>query len=425
MKDRLTTANLKIDYLPSLNYAMFVNGRRCIERLEITNADDVDWHDITVHVEGNMLLPSSESVALVQRGQTVSFSQIDIVPDVEQLRQLTEAVSTQFTVRVNIEGEEKGLFTYPLRLLAFNEWPGINIMPELLASFVTPNAPELAPIKVNAARHLERLTGQAALDEYQTQDPNRVRAQVAAIFEALRSVGIVYAAPPASYEKEGQRIRLADKVLAEKTGTCLDLSLLYASCLESCGLHPILILFNGHMFIGCWLIDKYHYQTISDDLSLLSKSIADGINELVLVEATSLTNSGKVAFEDAVKAAEKHIIAEENKFILFCDIYRCRLENIRPLPMRIDGKWETEGLAHEQATKTIKELRVEELNLTGGNGKITRQQIWERKLLDFSLRNNLLNIRIGKHIKYGFHHFICPANRYEPFLYDCYFHIII
>ena len=387
---------LNVEYLPCLNFAMTQNGRQCLEYCELTNHSDNDIHDLTINIEGDYIIAASIAVDIIPAHQTIRITDIDVKPDADKLRELTESVTTKFNVIISTEGQAIIKKAYDLRLLAFDEWSGSNVMPESLASFVTPNVPELSEIKVSAAKYLEKLTGSSALDEYQTQDPNRVRAQVAAIFEALRSVGIVYAAPPASYEKEGQRIRLADKVLAEKTGTCLDLSLLYASCLESCGLHPILILFNGHMFIGCWLIDKYHYQTISDDLSLLSKSIADGINELVLVEATSLTNSGKVAFEDAVKAAEKHIIAEENKFILFCDIYRCRLENIRPLPMRIDGKWETEGLAHEQATKTIKELRVEELNLTGGNGKITRQQIWERKLLDFSLRNNLLNIRIGK-----------------------------
>ena len=395
MKDRLTTANLKIDYLPSLNYAMFVNGRRCIERLEITNADDVDWHDITVHVEGNMLLPSSESVALVQRGQTVSFSQIDIVPDVEQLRQLTEAVSTQFTVRVNIEGEEKGLFTYPLRLLAFNEWPGINIMPELLASFVTPNAPELAPIKVNAARHLERLTGQAALDEYQTQDPNRARAQVAAIYEALREESLVYSTPPASFETTGQRIRLAEELLTGKLGTCLDTTLLYASCLESVGLHPLVVLTRGHSFVACWLVDSYYQQMVGDDISFLSKTIQDGVNEMVLVETTCITKNG-VDFESAVDQAENVIYKEPDSFQLFVDIHRCRLNGVRPLPMRVNGHWVTDGIDHDTATHDIRQQTRVELVPEGPQGAATRQQIWERKLLDFSLRNNLLNLRVGK-----------------------------
>jgi hypothetical protein len=200
MIEPLTNDQLQIDYLPSLNYAMSVNGKRCIERLEITNNDNSDWHDVTVSVSGDMLVPSTETTAIIPGGKTVSFTQLDIQPNVDQLRQLTESVDTQFAVSISIDGQEVLVKHCPLRLMAFNEWPGLGIMPELLASFVTPNAPELAPIKVHAASHLERLTGQSSLDDYQTQDPNRARAQVAAIYEALRQESIVYCTLPASFE---------------------------------------------------------------------------------------------------------------------------------------------------------------------------------------------------------------------------------
>lgn len=50
---------------------------------------------------------------------------------------------------------------------------------------------------------------------------------------------------------------------------------------------------------------------------------------------------------------------------------------------------------------TVKEEKIEvgkiyaekELN---GNKTISKQKIWERKLLDLSLRNNLLNLRMTK-----------------------------
>ncbi|MBQ1668723.1 MAG: DUF4011 domain-containing protein, partial [Prevotella sp.] len=195
-----------------------------------------------------------------------------------------------------------------------------------------------------------------------------------------------------------QRVRLVDKVLSEKLGTCLDLSLLFASCLEACGLHPVLVLQQGHMYIGCWLVDKYYYQTVCDDISILSKSMADGISEMVLVEATDVAASGKVTFEEAVDHATHHIVAEENKFVLFCDIHRCRLEGIRPLPVRINGEWQLAGISHSNDTKEVKEMRVEKIEPRQSEEKLTRQQIWERKLLDFSLRNNLINIRIGKRV---------------------------
>ena len=397
MIEKLTNQQLLINYLPSLNYSMSVNGKRCIEQLEITNDSAIDWHDIQVSVSGDMLLPSTEAVAVIGHGQTISFAQIDIVPDVDQLRQLSEAVDTQFTVSVTIGGEEAGLFRYPLRLLSFNEWPGIGIMPELLASFVTPNAPELAPIKVHAASHLERLTGQSSLDDYQTQDPNRARAQVAAIYEALREERLVYSTPPASFETTGQRIRLAEEILTSRLGTCLDTTLLYASCLESCGLHPLVVIMHGHAFVACWLVDNYYQQMVGDDVSFLTKTIADGINEMVVVETTCCTQNG-VDFETAVKQAEDKLYKTPEQFVSFVDVHRCRLNGVRPLPLRVNGQWATDGLEHDMATHDIRQQTRLDVVPEGPQGAATRQQIWERKLLDFSLRNNLLNLRVGKRL---------------------------
>ncbi|MBQ4175318.1 MAG: DUF4011 domain-containing protein, partial [Prevotella sp.] len=390
--------NLKVEYLPCLNYAMALNGRKCMEYCEISNNSSDDLHTLKVEVNGEMIQHSETTLDIVPAGQTIRITDIQVMPDIDKLRELTESVETKFQLSIHDNGNELFSQTYPLRLLAFDEWPGISVAPEMLAAFVTPNAPEISKIKVNAAQYIEKLTGSSALDEYQTQDPNRVRAQVAGIFEALRSEQLIYSAPPASYEKNGQRVRLVDKVLSEKLGTCLDLSLLFASCLEACGLHPVLVLQQGHMYIGCWLVDKYYYQTVCDDISILSKSMADGISEMVLVEATDVAASGKVTFEEAVDHATHHIVAEENKFVLFCDIHRCRLEGIRPLPVRINGEWQLAGISHSNDTKEVKEMRVEKIEPRQSEEKLTRQQIWERKLLDFSLRNNLINIRIGKRV---------------------------
>jgi very-short-patch-repair endonuclease len=384
--------NVKAEFLPCLNYAMAVNGQKCLEFIEISNPTADDWHGVQVKVSGDLIADASYVIDTVPAGMTVRVTDLDVKPDLDKLREMTESVETAFTLTVGDAQQ-----SFPLRLLAFDEWPGVGVRPEMLAAFVTPNAPQLSQVKMNAAAILEKLTGSAALDEYQTQDPNRARAQVAAIYEALRGEGLVYAAPPASYEKTGQRVRLVDRVLDEKLGTCMDLSLLMASVLESCGLHPLLVLQKGHMFVGCWLVDQYAAYSVSDDWSFLSKATANGVSQMVLLEATALASSDAIAFETAVEMGEKHLVAEQDKFVLFCDVYRSRMEGVRPLPMKVNGVWQNAGLEHEQATTGLKEVQTAELQLQKG-AQVTRQQIWERKLLDFSLRNNLLNLRTGRRV---------------------------
>lgn len=67
---------------------------------------------------------------------------------------------------------------------------------------------------------------------------------------ALTEQQIIYSTIPASFEEHGQRVRLTDSVLAQKLGTCLDMALLYASCLESIGLNALIVITKGHLYLN-------------------------------------------------------------------------------------------------------------------------------------------------------------------------------
>ena len=392
---------VKIDYLPSVNYSMMNSGTDVCNSLVLENGGEKDLCDLSVEISGQYIKDSSCRLEMLKRGQSVQVTTVKIEPDYEVLSELTESVKTSFLLVVksmdNIVFEQD----YPITLLSYEEWAGSNVMPEHIAAFIVPNNPLLPKIKLSAAKFLEKWTGSAAFDEYQTQDRNRVRAQVAAIYEALRSEGIIYSAPPASFEQTGQRIRLADKVLTEKMGTCLDTSLLIASCLEGIGIYPIILMLKGHTMVGAWLTPNVFPQVVCDDASYLLKETADGNNNIVLLESTAITSSESISFEDAVKSAMQKM-KDDSQFLYFVDIYRCRLGNIRPLPQRIEknGKWSVanEGIEHQNATETIKNLSHYDLRLEDTGVPTTKQMIWERKLLDFSLRNNLLNTRLGRRV---------------------------
>ena len=392
---------LTLDYLPSVNYAMIHCGMDICKSFVLENGSEADWHQVSIHVDGPYIQESSTMVDLLKKGQAVRVTTLKIEPDYQQLSEITEAVRTSFQLCIRCMDEVLFEKQYPITLLSFEEWAGSSVMPELLAAFVVPNNPLLPRIKVAAARFLEQWTGSSAFDEYQTQDRNRVRAQVAAIYEALRSEGIVYSAPPASFEETGQRIRMADKVLTEKIGTCVDTSLLIASCLEEIGIYPILVIMKGHAMVGAWLTPNVFPQMCCDDASYLMKEMADGNNNLVLLESTAITTSEKVSFEDAVSIAAKKL-RDESSFLYFIDVHRCRLGNIRPMPQRIekDGKPTivTTGIEHQNATEAVSHLHHYDLRLEDNGKETTKQMIWERKLLDFSLRNNLLNTRLGRRV---------------------------
>jgi len=395
--DRL---NVKFYYPEILNYAMVQSQKTEPASLDISSPEEL--HDVAIVIGGESITEVRTPVSVIPAGNTVTFRDIRITPDAARLRRATESVSEMIHLTiVQHAGSEspETVFShdYPVRLLAFNEWPGDHVHPELIASFVTPNAPELSAIQTRAGAILKRLTGDSALDGYQTQDANRVRAQAAAVFDALRETGIVYSAPPASFERTGQRIRLAPDLLKEKVGTCADSSVLMASVLESVGLHPLIITVPGHMFIGCWLVDKYCAQTVTDDASFLRSRSGEGVNELVLVNAVCISSDSDISFEDAVAGTKKYLSDDAGETVIV-DVKRCRLERVLPLPLEGEAE-ENGGVRHEAVTDSVEShYSIDENDLSDEKGSDYRRKIWERKLLDLTLRNNLLNMRTGRKV---------------------------
>ncbi|WP_302015855.1 DUF3320 domain-containing protein [uncultured Akkermansia sp.] len=225
-----------------------------------------------------------------------------------------------------------------------------------------------------------------------------MKKQMAALYEAIAELGIVYCEPPASYEVAGQRIRLCDSLFSSKLGTCIDMALLYASCLEAVGLHPIVVVVRGHAFSGAWLVDDTFADSVNDDVSLLTKRLADGIHEVALVETTCMNAGQNASFDVAMAAAEDRLKAASD-FVLSVDVKRCRFAAIRPVPLRVHGDdgWslaESEPVVRHSESPQAISLDSAEINLQ--DTEVTKQKVWERKLLDLSLRNNLLNIRLTK-----------------------------
>ena len=391
----------RLDYLPCVNYSMLLNKVNTCTMCEVENHDSVNWQTVKVGVSGEFIKPNEKHIDFIEVGQRAQIPELRIEPLADKLLDMTEMVETVFTITITAGEDELLTHDFPISLMTFDQWTGTSVRPELLASFVVPNHPLISSVIVKASQFMEKWTGSSAMDEYQTQDRHRARLQVAAIYEALRGEALVYVAPPASFEPMGQRVRLADKVLTEKLGTCLDTTLLFASCLEAVGLFPILVLQKGHAFVGAWITEDIYAQNIGDDASFLLKKCADGVNDIVLVETTALTSSSPVAFDEAVKSAVLKL-KDEDRFLLFVDVHRCRLSNIKPLPQRIElnGKMtvENNGVKHDNATEKVERLDHYALKIEEDKQTISKQTIWERKLLDFSLRNNLINAKLGKRI---------------------------
>lgn len=399
MTSQQTHFEVEVIHLPAINFAFQQNHIPVIRKLSIRNISDSDLQNIDVELisEPDFASHWHKKIELINKNETLDIGTVNLKISTKYLSELTEKVAGIFTL--NIRGNNNVLYssTYNIDVLAYDQWSGITVMPELLAAFVTPNHPEIPKIIKRASAILAQWTGSPSFDEYQTRNPDRVKKQMAAIYEAVAERQIIYCTVPASFEERGQRIRTADTIQSQQMGNCLDLTLLYASCLEAVGIHSLIIAIKGHAFAGGWLINDSFADSVSDDPSVITKRMADGINEITVVEATSMNAGQNMSFDNAIRHAESHLNKTED-FTLFIDVQRARFSGIRPLPLRIktENGWNiTEEISIERKVDAPETI-AERIWLTNNNKVVSKQTLWERKLLDLSLRNNLLNLRISK-----------------------------
>ena len=127
--------------------------------------------------------------------------------------------------------------------------------------------------------------------------------------------------------------------MEQRLGTCMDLTLLYAACLESLGLHPLLVMMDGHIFAGVWLRERSaeelkSHSMVIESVRELRMRCDNGSDELTFVECTSFCAGKEVDFEDSERMA-KQMLAEADMFRYAVDVACARNSGIRPLAFRI------------------------------------------------------------------------------------------
>lgn len=395
-----TKCELNVDCLKVVNYAIQQNRIPFVRSIQLYNGLDTVLQKCNLHISFSPEYAQEIDIPVgdLKAGTGAIIDDIHILLSGEFLSAMTEHVIGQLIVSLFSEGNKVCESVIQIELLTFDEWPGVETFPEILASFITPNHPAINPIVKRASSILEAWGVNKAIDAYFSNSPEKVKYIMAAIYEAIKEYNVSYCWVPASYTDGGQRIRLAHTILGDKLACCLDIACFYASCLEAVGLNPIVIIQNDHAFTGCHLVDRLLQDPSIDDASLIMKLCADGINEMMVVETTGMTEGCTKPFDEAVALANSEL-AEIDKFNVAVDVKRSRLAKIYPLPLSIDGTIDPSLMTADtyfsvqpSCLGTPDDINPDSID------SITKQHIWERHLLDLSLKNRLLNIRLSKEI---------------------------
>ncbi|QDT90468.1 hypothetical protein [Gimesia algae] len=363
-----------IDVQPfkDLNYSLIHNNRNLFKNFTFRKLCKGCLQDICIHVQfstGGDSFPCRLSLDLDQPLTEIS-SQIRLPLSTELVRSVDENQPASLYVDVTHGGKILYRNTHRVMLMPTDQWRDDDQDRHWLPSFVLPRDPAVVQIIDLAQRYLSCLADNPVVgfDGYQCSDFSSedmwegVDLQVQAIWAALTlDHSIYYINPPPTYRESSQRLRTPSQILSGKRGTCIDLALLMASCLEYIEVYPVLFLLEGHAFPGYWRSDEAYTQFsqlklleighINSDQSsgqsgkyrepwLLGpetyREIRDHLANGNLVPLESVWLTQRSSFRDAYEAGLENL-EYEKEFHSMIDVRLARQNSVTPLSPRYSG----------------------------------------------------------------------------------------
>ncbi|WKB54977.1 DUF4011 domain-containing protein [Eleftheria terrae] len=388
-----------------LNLADFLNAVPVLRELAVLNAGETSLQEVelVVSAEPAFLLERCWRIDALAAGERLRIDDLDLRLDGTLFSRLTEAERATVEFSLRRRGDTSVVLAShrtEVELLPRHQWGGLAGLPEMVAAFVQPNDPAVDRLLKRAAEVLRQAGRGSDLDGYR-QGSRRAWELLSALWSALGGLGLDYALPPASFEHRGQKVRSPSQVVEAGLATCLDLALLFCAAAEQAGLHPLLVFTEGHAFAGAWLQPEEFSSCVVDDPTALRKRVR--LKELVLFETTLLTQRPLPPFSHAIERALQQVAEDRGQaFELAVDVRRARLQRIKPLASAEAAL----ASALPSSEATVAEPGFEAAPDGPDDRPATDEPLpetpqdrltrWQRKLLDLSLRNNLLSFKAGK-----------------------------
>ena len=391
------SARLSLDAVTELSYAM-------------AHARIVPVQEVRVSYAGPELRGASLEIEASTAGGSLGAPKVVILDLAPGLKTLTglDLLSLDPAPMLQVDTEQPGFITvtlrgpdgaliadhrHPVTVLAANQWIAreLHLGLELLASFAQPQATALTPVLQRASDLLGQSTGRTQLDGYQSDNPARVDATLAAIWNAVRELDVRYAEPPASWGLRGQKIRTPQEVLEGRLGTCLDTTLTLAALLEQVGINSTLWLVDGHIFLGYWREDGSLGLPATTDVEE-AVNLAK-LGRISLVETTQVTGGAASATFDVARATpQPYLEARRDEILGITDVRAARENGIFPLPSRTVGPdGDVTVVEYRPADRVLAPFVADQRDAQGREPAPPRVAQWKNALLDLSLRNRLIN----------------------------------
>lgn len=381
---------------PKIGFASHQNAVPLILDLQIENTGEEALGQAVLELKASpaFISPRIWRIEHLAPGASISIEDRLVDFDAGMLATLNEALRAELRFSLLVQGAEAAVQRFEVECLPRLHWGGMSAV-GLLAAYCMPNDPAVDRV-LRAASEALRTAGKADAINGYDRSAEDVWLLVSAIWTAIARLSLSYALPPASFEREGQKIRSPSAILDGRVATCLDTTLLFAASLEQARLHPLIVLTKGHAFCGVWLHDTTLPDVTVQDAEVIRKSVA--LNDLVVFETTLATQNPPGNFSQAIARATRQLDeAHDAAFAEALDVRRARMLRIRPLGgeepivgaglVNLEGEHCLDMLPADFTPPTTDVDAVLIKNMPEG-----RLAHWQRKLLDLTTRNRLLHV---------------------------------
>lgn len=371
--------HLMVEPFTELNYAVLHNGEPLFKQfiVERGQAGPGDWLSVDVELQLGTETARYSKRFLADKSRFDLAREIHLPLTAGLMRSSHEAINSSLVIQLTHGSTVLERTSHRMRLLPVDQWRDNASDGQWLPSFVLPRDPAVMRAVEQAQRYVRVLRDNpdAGFEGYQAA-PGTDEAQLSEVDRQVQAIWATlvhewqlgYINPPPGYSKDldSQRLRTPSMVLDGHAGTCIDLALLFAACLELIDIYPVVFLLNGHALPGYWRhqsfqtaysqakLDNqgptpavtqdrnasseaqvYAWQDIGPDAY---KEIAGLIRTRRLVPVETVRLTEHCGFVEAIESGVQ-ALGEVRDFHSVLDIATARIKRITPLPIAAEPPW--------------------------------------------------------------------------------------
>lgn len=397
-KKPLETLEIEGELLNAVGYATYYCRQPLFTSFKIFNRDVESVMDLCVSVNGStsLILPTDVKIEEIPHESSVEAIPQNVL-NPKYLAEIDQPENCTVQVRLTCGGDVVCELNADVQVLPIDFWGGLSGNAEMLSSFVRPKIADCQKILAEAGLQLKTWGYSSEFSGYSGTDKNGVRNAAASIFSAIRRLNI----------ERGEECDLTrpvntgdpSRIISEKSASPLELALFAASCFEATKLNPVIVLGKTKIGVGVWLYESCFSYAIEDDMQLVDKYMTEGVNNLTVFDVDDLFAHRNASYTTSESHAKANLQKELYEVCL--DVKRCRIGGIFPLPLKVKTAHGYELVAESFDEKPREMIDAGKYEYDKSASKETN---WQRRLLDLSLKNNLLNFRYKRDCL----HLVCP-----------------